>query len=770
MPSGATHRHVFAPVATPTDAVDSSPFHVFGIRHHGPGCARSLLAALTELQPDCLLLEGPPDAEAVLPLALDPAMAPPLALLVYDPADSRRASFFPFAEFSPEWQALRYGLQRGIPTRFIDLPIAHQLGLREDDDADADEPEPETAGDRGDPLDWLARAAGHGDGEAWWNHLIEERQGDLDVFAAIGEAMQALRAQLPERTSSSRRQAREQLREAYMRKCLRQAQKDGFTRIAVVCGAWHQPALVELPSAASDNALLKGLPKTRVAATWVPWSYQNLTIASGYGAGVASPQWYEYLWRSDAAGARPEQRVIGWLAKAARLFREHDLDCSSAHVIEAARLADTLAALRERPRAGLDELQEALLALVCLGDPAPLQLIHRQLIVGERQGQISPAAPALPLQRDLEAQQKSLRLKPSAAQKTLDLDLRQANDLARSHLLHRLALLEVHWGRPVGGGRSAKGSFHEVWALQWQPELALAVIDASRWGTTLADAACRRAVHTARAADALPELARLVERVLLADLQAAMAPVARALEDLSAQVSDVGHLLAAIPPLGQIARYGNVRNTDTAMVQRILQTLVPRAAIGLPGACSAVDDATAQSLREQLLAAHHAVRLLGDELAEQVWLPVLRQLARREGVHGLLAGLACRLLFDAQAEDLGTTAHAMRRALSSGNDPGPAAAWLEGFLNQNAMVLLHDAELWQLLDAWLRELTEAHFTRILPLLRRTFADFNSAERRQLGEWASRPGAGAATTGAMAIDLARADQTVPLLRALLGLNG
>ena len=34
--------------------------HLFGIRHHGPGCARSLLRALDELRPDCILIEGPP--------------------------------------------------------------------------------------------------------------------------------------------------------------------------------------------------------------------------------------------------------------------------------------------------------------------------------------------------------------------------------------------------------------------------------------------------------------------------------------------------------------------------------------------------------------------------------------------------------------------------------------------------------------------------------------------------------------------------------------
>ena len=81
--------------------------HVFGIRHHGPGSARSLLRALQSLAPDLVLVEGPPEADALLPLAAHAEMNPPVSLLVYDPADPRRAVHYPFATFSPEWQAIR---------------------------------------------------------------------------------------------------------------------------------------------------------------------------------------------------------------------------------------------------------------------------------------------------------------------------------------------------------------------------------------------------------------------------------------------------------------------------------------------------------------------------------------------------------------------------------------------------------------------------------------------------------------------------------------
>ena len=792
---------------------------LFGIRHHGPGCARSLLRALEAMQPDCLLIEGPPDGESVLPFVLESGMCPPVALLVYAPDDSRRAVFYPFAEFSPEWRALRYGLGQSLPVRFMDLPIAHQFGLDKafEDECRAKEealrdaegrtktdaaegteapasgaqapentatlaPEQPEGGDTGDtdgnaggeasaqedvygdPLDWLGRAAGYGDGEAWWNHMVEERIDGLELFDAIREAMTALRAEAPRRERGERETRREALREAYMRKTLRQAKKEGFQRIAVICGAWHVPALEAETPAKQDNELLKGLPKMKVAATWTPWTYANLSSRSGYGAGVTSPAWYEHLWRSGKG-----DRAIGWLTHAARLFREQDMDCSSAHIIEASRLATSLAALRERPRPGLPELYEALQTTVCMGDSAPLRLIERQLIVGDKLGTIPETAPTVPLQRDLEQQQKSLRLKPEAARKVLDLDLRQANDLARSHLLHRLRLLEIGWATP-GGSRNAKGTFHELWEMQWAPELSIAVIAASRWGNTIFEAATAKAVELSGEADLL-RLAELVNDILFADLPDAVGHATRMLEEKAATANDVGQLLEAIPPLAAIARYGNVRQTDAGMVARVLEGLIPRASIGLPGACTSLDDESAAAMRDRIIAAHNAVRLLGDEDRWESWLSALHQTALRDGTaHELLRGMAVRLLFDEQRLPVEEAARLMSLSLSAAAAPASASAWIEGFLNQSALVLLHDDALGGVLANWLDGLNETHFTNILPMLRRTFSGFSAPERRQLGERAKRAaGKPMQKQAETRWDAERAALPVPLLRRVLGLT-
>ena len=78
---------------------------IFGIRHHGPGSSRRLLEALDALRPAVVLIEGPADASDLLGLLARPEMVPPVALLAYAADDPGRALFWPFAAFSPEYQA-----------------------------------------------------------------------------------------------------------------------------------------------------------------------------------------------------------------------------------------------------------------------------------------------------------------------------------------------------------------------------------------------------------------------------------------------------------------------------------------------------------------------------------------------------------------------------------------------------------------------------------------------------------------------------------------
>ncbi|WP_433171780.1 DUF5682 family protein [Actinoallomurus sp. CA-150999] len=892
---------------------------IFGIRHHGPGSARALVRALDELRPDIVLIEGPPEADALVGLAADPRMVPPVALLAHavEGGAGRRAAFWPFAEFSPEWQAIRHALRAGVPVRFCDLPAAHQLaddppgdgpvgpeavpGTDADDppgdkpveteavpgtdqaraalpgtDGDSgrptadpltgDGPDAEAPGDDGgpdaaaepvhldpltrdgpgaeapaenggpdaitepvhldpltgdgsgaeasaenggpdavaepvrldpltgdgpgaeapgddggpdavaeavrlDPLARLAEAAGYDDAERWWDDVVEHRDGGPSPFPAIAEAMAALREHAPDLPEDHLR--REERREAFMRRAVRQALKEGYERIAVVCGAWHVPAIAAglrpprsagAPTAAGDDRTLRGLPTTKVALTWVPWTHGRLASHSGYGAGITSPGWYHHLFTA------PDRPIERWFTAVAAVLRDEDLPVSSAHVIEAVRLANALAALRDRPLAGLAEVTEAALAVLCEGAELPLELIQRRMVVGERMGAVPDSAPMVPLQRDLRDEQRRLRLKPAATAKELDLDLRRPTDLDRSRLLHRLRLLGVPWGEPAGSGRG-KGTFRESWALTWLPEFDVRLVEAGAWGLTVRSAASARAGALAAEADALPALTVVAEHCLLADLAEALPAVMAALADRAAADTDVTHLMAALPALVRTLRYGDVRGTSVGPLHTVVDGLVVRICVGLPKEVSGLDDDAARTLLDRVDEVHEAIALLGDGEHTARWHGTLASLLDRPGLPGLIEGRLTRLLLDAGSpaeEPAGRVGDRMARAVSVGESPARAAAWIEGFLSGGGLILVHDDRLLRLVDDWITGLPADSFTDVLPLLRRTFGTFEAPERRSIGERVARIAtASAPDTTDEPLDLMRA---APAVRTVLDILG
>ncbi|MFE7860524.1 DUF5682 family protein [Streptomyces sp. NPDC057403] len=793
---------------------------LLGVRHHGPGSARAVRAALDAARPGTVLIEGPPEADALIALAGEEDMRPPVALLAHAVDEPGRSAFWPLAEFSPEWVAIRWALEHEVTARFIDLPATHTLAWGRDETEEgggspkaggdgggaaeaggsgreAAEGDGEGAGDsagdvnpsqddiRVDPLAVLAETAGYDDPERWWEDVVEHRgSGEGDPFAPFGvleEAMGALRE-----TYGDAGHGRDLVREAYMRLRIRAAQREFGNRVAVVCGAWHVPVLRRRTAVTADRALLKGLPKVKADMTWVPWTHRRLSRASGYGAGIDSPGWYGHLF-----GA-PDRPVERWMTKVAGLLREEDRIVSSAHVIEAVRLAETLAAMRGRPLPGLGETTDAVRAVMCEGSDVPLALVHDRLVVGDVLGEVPRSAPAVPLQRDLDRTQRRLRLKPEALERELELDLRKETDAGRSTLLHRLRLLGVAWGEPAAS-RGSTGTFRETWRLRWEPELAVRVAEAGVWGTTVLAAATARAEADAVAAQGLAEVTALAERCLLAELPQALPVVMRVLADRAALDADVGHLAQALPALVRSLRYGDVRGTDTGALAEVAAGLAERIFVGLPPACAALDADAAEEMRRHVDAVQGAVALLADAPASPAdgpgthpglrarWQSVLHVLSERDTVPGVIRGRAVRLLLDDGELAQDEAARLMGLVLSPGTPPGDAAAWIEGFVGGGSgggMLLLHDERLLGLVDAWLTGVPAEAFTDVLPLLRRTFSAYEPGVRRTLGELVRRgPGrrASAVAAGpglpgfAAELENARADAVVPVVRLLLGLG-
>jgi hypothetical protein len=708
----------------------ASALHIFGIRHHGPGSARRLQEALGALRPSVVLIEGPSDASDLLPMLADAAMVPPVALLTYAADDPARAIFWPFATYSPEYQAACWAARNGVGARFIDLPASWRLAPADSpvapvEDADAAATpqaapeEPPNMLER-DPIGVLAAAGGYEDGESWWRDVIEENPEPGPVFAAIADAMTALReAALPVA-------GREAAREAHMRLEIARAVKETDGAVAVVCGAWHVPALQQKAAATADRALLKGAPKQKIAATWAPWTSPRLAFASGYGAGVAAPGWCAHLWE------RPRAEITtSWLARIAAALRQEGHLVSTASLIEAERLAVGLAAMRDRPAPGFEELREAAIACLCFGEALVWDTVARRLLIGAEVGRIPDNVPLAPLLEDLQREQKRVRLKPEALERELAVDLRSESGLDRSTLLHRLTLLGVPWGQLTDAGRS-RGTFRERWVLRWEPEFAVQLVENLVHGPTIAQAAAGRMRAEFSQASELRKLADLVLAALTAHLPDAVESGIALIEKRAAQTSDCAELLGALPPLANTVRYGQARETDAAQLETLLTRILVQGALALPYAARGLDNAAAGAMRDVVRGANEAVTLaeIGGE-QRAAWREALRAIMQDAQATPLLAGAAAGLLYEAETLSPEQVAILLGRALSPGRAAADAAGFFEGFFEGRGERLIHDTGLRDAVDRWVAGLDGDSFVEHLPLFRRAFSNLDRMQRKRL---------------------------------------
>lgn len=726
--------------------------HVLGIRHHGVGSAKNCVARLKEIQPDYIIVEGPEELMDSFKNVNLNTIIPPVSVLLYNPKVLSQSSFYPFAEFSPEWQTILFAQANNVEYVTADLPKKIYFGLEtkkqkelenlevtEQKDSENEDGENEVAEEVKElvhpegyelhhhPMEVIAQMEGYDNVDLWWEHQFEQKfvTNASEHFEAVLEVMTALRD-----TYVNQDFERNELREAFMREAVRKAEKAGKENIVFVCGAWHAPAILQYQNKKkSDANIMKKLPKEKVDTSWIPWLNSRLAWKSGYGAGIAAPGWYEHLWKY------PNDTGERWLIHIAQVFRNKKIDVSTAHIIEALRLATALAAMRDLSRPGLAELDEAVISTIGMGDAILMNYIKDDLTVGKKIGQLPEGLAQLPIQKDFEQKTKRYRFQLREDDKNYQFDLRKPIGLEKSAFLHQLNLLGIEWGR-LASVRS-KGTFKEVWILAWKPEIALDVIDKGIWGNTVLLAAQNYVNYQANHSTDVVELTHLINATILAQLFDSVDFLIKRIQDLASLSSDVTALIGAVVPLIEISRYSDIRKTDETVLTNLIEGLLSKIFISLDVACQGVDDELANELFQLITSLNDKLPLLEKAELSEAWISCLGGMREDENVASLIRGAVYRIMLDNKNLEQEAVQKGFAKALSIGANPKHSAFWIEGFLRGSAMILILDNTIWNILYVWMQDLPVENFDDLLPILRRTFSKYAPNERKQLGEKAKK---------------------------------
>lgn len=762
---------------------------IFGVRHHGIGCSRALVTALDDYKPDLVLVEGPQDAESVLEYVGDADLLPPVAILIYADDDPSYAGFYPLSCFSPEWITLRYGAATGAEVKFFDLPSSVSFTLKKakrekeqeeekenEEQKDKSEEHDEIALDEeqdenkslaqellDDPLGTIARHSGIVNFSEWEERAVEQADAPGALFPELIE-MCAVARSIVEEDETVKRSYEESLREAHMRRCAREALKSGAERIAVVCGAWHAPVLeLEnperkdlIPTKKDDDALLAKLPKMKTTATWIPWTHRRLARASGYGAAIKSPGWFEALWKESEEKAlldricgvdkksvsqdEPETNAIArWTTRAARCLRKNGFESlSTAEAIDAARLADSLATMRGRSAPNIEDARDAVFCVFGQCREEIVDVVRNKLEVGESLGTVPQTVPTVPLERDLELQAKKLRLKRTDGDTLVKLDLREESGKKKSAFFHRVNLLNIPWAVLAEDEVRSLGTFRECWTLRWDPEYAVRLVEASRFGATVYDAASNSVVAALEKLKGIGAVLALFEQALNAEIaQHALDALFQRIEKDAALTYDVDELFDAIPPLARLLRYGDSRKSNAERLRTLFDTLYVRLLLALPGSCAYLDEDAAQARNAALDKLTRSIIALDNRDSLTQLCDVYRKTVDDPATSRAVSGKLTRVLFDQSVYDAETLALKFGFFVSTTTEPPDAAQWLGGFLSGPGQTLLWLEPIWRMFDSWLAALDAEAFLELAPILRRSFADFTPPERKEMGRIVAR---------------------------------
>ncbi|MFS2054433.1 DUF5682 family protein, partial [Variovorax sp. CT11-76] len=294
--------------------------HIVGVRHHSPACARLVAERIRALRPAHVLIEGPADFNARLEELYLPHRLPVAIYSYLSAGETHHGSWSPFAEHSPEWQALQVGREVGAEVRFIDLPAWHDAFSRMEnryaDVADTQHEERAAAYERA-----LTEQLSVQGRDALWDHLFEDGRDSAELAQRLSTYFEHLRGEDP---GSLGNQARETMMARWIAWAMAQPAVQAGAPVLVVCGGYHAPALARLwpglpaqlpetpepevedtPDADEDTVV-------RYGSYLVPYTFKRLDAFAGYASGMPSPAYYQWMWELGPEGAahRALQQVM----------------------------------------------------------------------------------------------------------------------------------------------------------------------------------------------------------------------------------------------------------------------------------------------------------------------------------------------------------------------------------------------------------------------------------------------------------------------------
>ncbi len=721
----------------PRDPDLSARVVYFPVRHHSPACAWHVSRLIRELRPEAVLIEGPSDANPLIPLLTHEDLRTPVAIFTTyvqrcgQGLPARHSAYYPMCDYSPELAAIRAAWGVGARAEFIDLSFPESVDARS----------VEVAGNVESLLDeryfahsrFLQAAcerAGVRDSDDLWDHLYEDGYEELDtaVFArnVLGYCTLAREDYTAEMLRAEGCLAREAAMAAHI------AAEKG--RVVVVTGGFHTVALPETkPKRPKRVAVAEG--EAQIAL--VRYSFEQLDRLNGYASGMPSPEFYQRLWE----GSDPTRLVVELGAS----IRKRGGEASTEDEISALAHANRLARMRRHARPLREDLLDGIRSVFTKGsidiEGVVVLTQARKLLAGDRIGDVPADAGQPPIVNDFRRTAARLRIDPSTlGSREIVLDLyRKAPHREVSRFFHQLRFLDVPFGEKVRGPDFVTGEnlerIQEVWDYRWSPNTEATLIERSIYGSTLEEASQALLLERFREAEDAGQ-GRRSDLAAALLLEACRMGLHRHVPDLldrtRALIAEDALFTSLVAAIERILVLHFSREPLEAHslegLDEMAEQAFVRACYLLPG-LAATSEADEDSVLDALNGFSQVPAQLGERPGhrQMLW-DRLRELVGQNGGNGAVRGGACGLLFDEGQMEAGELVSYLQGHILGGVDSGARGiSFLRGLLRSARSVLWQVPEVIETVTQVLSEWGEDVFVAQLPNLRLAFADLTPRE-------------------------------------------
>ena len=735
----------------------------YPVRHHSPGCSFHLYRVMEQYRPDCILVEGPQNADKLIPVLTDKGTVPPVAFYYFykdsakyiNDEEGEYKCYYPFLNTSPEYNALCFASENGIACGFIDLPYgdilintADEKGLREKKDISSYSDEHYLAESR--YINALCKKTGMRSFEEFWEKYFE-----IDALHITTE--EYIRRMYYDCLITRKNTPIEEMmadgclvRESFMAENILK-KSEMYKKIIVVTGGFHSYGLYQIieGKVRPQKIRLHSFSDKVQDVYAMSYSFEAADALSGYSSGMQNPGFYDRVWKNiidrKEINKAYENALLDTLLDCAKACAKDKLLITMSDISAAVTMYQGLAAMREKRSAGLYELYDSVGTCFIKGEKngssdLPLRLLSRSA-TGSDIGKLCDSAEKVPIIKNFEELSKKYKLKTeSVIEQKIELEL-FAKPMHReiSRLFYQMSFLDCNFAKRIKGAdiinNSDRSRIREQWAYKRTAETDSALIDSSAYGGTVEEACTVLSIRKLRDVQKCSNAAKLYVECFLMGINTTEKFSDR-MEYIIISDGDFFSIGQGIYYFNMLERLAELYKRDEHNSEYFLKKCFYKAVSMLPDMINVTEERSEECIRIcRLLYSLVSGSLLSDEaeLLKESFVSMTKKADPEPSVYGAVLGL----LYGSDSNYKKEISSAVRAYLSGSKEiQKQGAAFLRGLFSTARDIVLIGDEFVKITDSLIKGFEMEDFMEVLPELRLAFSYFSPYETDRIARSAA----------------------------------